>query len=244
MKQKKLFTEGISRCLLNAATLAFLSILFTLFLLPRTGFAFVEVMSGSMEPGISAGDIVLIHTHEERIREGDVISFQKGGVQMLHRVIEKNGEGFRTKGDANREPDAFFVRREEIRERVRTLAEELGLTRLLERRTAGLSLGEIQKTALARALSFGPELLFLDEPCASIDPNATQEIERLLLKRKEETGMTILIITHDLAQAGRLADRIVLLKEGRVVEACGAKKFFTHPDEEETRRFTGGELLI
>ena len=136
------------------------------------------------------------------------------------------------------------VRREEIRERVRTLAEELGLTRLLERRTAGLSLGEIQKTALARALSFGPELLFLDEPCASIDPNATQEIERLLLKRKEEPGMTILIITHDLAQAGRLADRIVLLKEGRVVEACGAEKFFTHPDEEETRRFTGGELLI
>lgn len=115
MKQKKLFTGGISRWLLNAATLAFLSILFTLFLLPRTGFAFVEVMSGSMEPGISAGDIVLIHTHEERIREGDVISFQKGGVQMLHRVIEKNEEGFRTKGDANREPDAFFVRREEIR---------------------------------------------------------------------------------------------------------------------------------
>ncbi len=132
----------------------------------------------------------------------------------------------------------------EIHSRVGTLAAELGLTHLLGRRTEGLSLGEVQKTALARALSFEPELLFLDEPCASIDPHATLEIEEMLLKRKREKGTTILIITHDLAQAGRLADQVVLLKEGKVVEACGAEKFFSHPDKEETRKFTGGELLV
>ena len=136
------------------------------------------------------------------------------------------------------------ISREETGRRVRKLAEELGLTSLLERRVGSLSLGEVQKTALARALSFEPELLFLDEPCASIDPHATLEIERLILKMKNERKTTVVIVTHDLGQARRLADRVVLLKNGSVVEACTADKFFTHPDREETAKFAGGELLI
>lgn len=133
---------------------------------------------------------------------------------------------------------------QEISRRVKGLAGELGLVPLLKRRIGGLSLGEVQKTALARALSFGPELLLLDEPCASIDPSATLEIERLLAKRKEESGTTIVIVTHDLAQARRLADQVVLLHQGQVLESAEAEKFFSSPDREETRKFTEGGLLI
>ena len=78
------------------------------------------------------------------------------------------------------------MQKEEICRRVGKLADELGLGPLLDRRVRGLSLGEIQKTALARAVSFGPELLMLDEPCASIDTHATLEIERMLLKSNME----------------------------------------------------------
>lgn len=134
--------------------------------------------------------------------------------------------------------------REEIRKRVETLALELGLASLLERRTGGLSLGEAQKTALARALSFDPELLFLDEPCASIDPHTTLEIEKMLLKMKRDKKTTMVIVTHDLAQARRLADQVILLKDGKMVECSAAEKFFTSPDSAETVKFTRGELLV
>ena len=108
----------------------------------------------------------------------------------------------------------------------------------------GLSLGEIQKTALARAVSFGPELLMLDEPCASIDTHATLEIERMLLKSNMERHTTIILVTHDLAQARRVAGRIVLLNHGKVVECSETERFFRHPDREETRKFIEGKLLI
>ena len=136
------------------------------------------------------------------------------------------------------------MQKEEIRRRVGKLADELGLGPLLDRRVRGLSLGEIQKTALARAVSFGPELLMLDEPCASIDTHATLEIERMLLKSNMERHTTIILVTHDLAQARRVAGRIVLLNHGKVVECSEAERFFRHPDRDETKKFIEGKLLI
>ena len=99
---------------------------------------------------------------------------------------------------------------------VEELAEELGLLPLLERRTDRLSAGEKQKTALARALSFWPRLLLLDEPSANLDRETTAEIERILLKMKRERGTTIIIVTHDLEQAGRLADNVIFLDMGQI----------------------------
>ena len=108
------------------------------------------------------------------------------------------------------------ISRVQIKERVEELAEELGLLPLLERRTARLSAGEKQKTALARALSFWPRLLLLDEPSANLDRETTAEIERILLKMKRERGTTIIIVTHDLEQAGRLADNVIFLDMGQI----------------------------
>lgn len=127
---------------------------------------------------------------------------------------------------------------------IKELAEELNLTHLLTKRANALSLGEVQKVALARALSFEPKLLFLDEPCASIDPHATQEIEKLLLKIKKEKQTTILLVTHNLAQAKRIADHVVLLHEGKVVESAEAGMFFAAPAKTLTKKFIEGELLL
>lgn len=133
---------------------------------------------------------------------------------------------------------------EVIEQRIQELAEELNLGNLLSKRANQLSLGEVQKVALARALSFEPDMLLLDEPSASIDPHTTSEIEKLLKKRNQEKGTTMIIVTHNLAQAKRLADFVVLLNQGKVIECCGADDFFNHPSQPETKKFIKGELLI
>lgn len=133
---------------------------------------------------------------------------------------------------------------ETVRQRVETLAEELNLQPLLSKRANQLSLGEMQKVALARALSFEPELLLLDEPSASIDPYTTGEMEKLLKKQNREKKMTMILVTHNLAQAKRLADYVVLLNRGNVVESGDADRFFNHPSQPETEKFIRGELVV
>ncbi|MBP1744379.1 MAG: ATP-binding cassette protein [Firmicutes bacterium] len=132
---------------------------------------------------------------------------------------------------------------QDIDKRVRELADELGLTDFLKHKSWNLSGGEAQKVALARALSFRPDLLLLDEPTANIDPAATAEIERMLKKTNEEEGTTIIVITHNLVQAKRLCKEILLLNKGEAVEFGPGEKMLRNPDNELTRRFIAGEIL-
>ena len=134
--------------------------------------------------------------------------------------------------------------KEAIGVRTQELAQELNLGALLNKKGNQLSLGEVQKVALARALSFKPELLLLDEPCASIDPYTTSEIEKILRKMNCSGGTTMIMVTHNLGQARRLADEVILLKKGKLVECCDSEQFFIHPENEETKKFVEGELLI
>lgn len=108
------------------------------------------------------------------------------------------------------------IERPAAEERVAGLADDLGLRGLLDRRAERLSAGERQKTALARALSFRPRLLLLDEPSANLDSKTTAEIERMLRKMRETDRTTIVIVTHNQAQAERTADEMVFLNNGRV----------------------------
>jgi tungstate transport system ATP-binding protein len=133
---------------------------------------------------------------------------------------------------------------QDIDNRIRELADELGLTDFLKHKSWSLSGGEAQKVALARALSFRPDLLLLDEPTANIDPATTAQIERLLKKTNEEEGTTIIIVTHNLVQAKRLCKEILLLNKGRAVEFGPVEKMLKNPDSEITRRFIAGELLV
>ena len=131
--------------------------------------------------------------------------------------------------------------REQIEERITQLAADLNLTDFRKQKTWKLSGGETQKVALARALSFKPKLLLLDEPTANIDPYTTSEIEKMLLAT---TDTTIIMVTHNLAQARRVCDNIIMLHEGRIIESGSTVKILTEPETEEARRFIKGELLL
>jgi len=119
----------------------------------------------------------------------------------------------------------------------------VGLAHLARRPARVLSGGEQQRVALARAWARDPLLLYLDEPTASLDPSATHSVEAIL-RAIHATGTTSVIATHDLGQARRLADRVVLLHRGRVVEDSDAATFFASPHTEQARSFLRGDLLL
>jgi tungstate transport system ATP-binding protein len=128
-------------------------------------------------------------------------------------------------------------------ERVAELLREVGLAGLERRPARRLSGGEQQRLALARALALDPTLLFLDEPTASLDPAATKAIEDIV-RSVAARGVKVVMSTHDLGQARRLAGEIVLLHRGRVIETGAAVDFFAAPRTQEARRFIAGELLV
>ena len=129
---------------------------------------------------------------------------------------------------------------EQIEQRIAELTKDLNLTGFRKQKSWKLSGGETQKVALARALSFRPKLLLLDEPTANIDPYTTSEIERMLLSI---TDTTIIMVTHNLAQAKRVCDDIIMLHEGQIVETGRSADVLTAPKSEKARRFIEGELL-
>jgi phosphate transport system ATP-binding protein len=103
-----------------------------------------------------------------------------------------------------------------------------------------LSGGQQQLLCLARALAIQPDVLLLDEPTSSLDPNATESIEALL--RTLVPGITVVIVTHNLAQAVRVSDRTIFLNKGRLVEHGPTKQLFENPAEEETANYVGGRF--
>jgi tungstate transport system ATP-binding protein len=119
----------------------------------------------------------------------------------------------------------------------------VGLADFGERPARRLSGGEQQRLALARALVREPEVLFLDEPTASLDPAATKAVEDVV-RAVAARGIKVVMSTHDLGEARRLAGDIVLMHRGRVIERTPAADFFSSPRTEEARRFTAGELLV
>ena len=116
-------------------------------------------------------------------------------------------------------------------------------SRTLAHRSARvLSGGEQQRLALARAWALRPEVLFLDEPTASLDPKATRAVEDIV-RSIHARGTTIVMTTHNLAQAKRLADDVVFLQDGRQVEQSPAREFFVSPRTTEAAAFLEGERL-
>jgi tungstate transport system ATP-binding protein len=122
------------------------------------------------------------------------------------------------------------------------ILEQAGLLPLAARPARVLSGGEQQRLALARAWALKPQVLFLDEPTASLDPAATQAVEALL-DHIHHTGTKIIMTTHDLGQARRLADEVLFLHQGRLVEHAPAPAFFSTPQSKEAAAFLAGKLL-
>jgi tungstate transport system ATP-binding protein len=118
---------------------------------------------------------------------------------------------------------------------------EVGLADLAHRPARVLSGGEQQRLALARAWALHPEVLFLDEPTASLDPSAAREIENII-RAFDAAGTKIVMATHNLGQARRLADEVIYLHLGRVLERTPVAEFFSKPATAEAAAFIKGEL--
>lgn len=118
-----------------------------------------------------------------------------------------------------------------------------GLDHLARTSALALSGGEQQRLALLRAMAGAPEALLLDEATAHLDPASTQAIENLVDEARRR-GTCVLLVTHDLGQARRLADRIAFLHRGRLLEDEDANRFFPTPATEQARAFVEGRLLV
>jgi len=132
--------------------------------------------------------------------------------------------------------------RAERRERVMDALHHAGLSRLAERPARVMSGGEQQRLALARAWALRPQVLFLDEPTANLDPQASRQVERII-DSIHAAGSKIVMTTHDLGQARRLSDEILFLHQGRVLERTASALFFDQPQTAEAGAFMRGELL-
>jgi tungstate transport system ATP-binding protein len=125
---------------------------------------------------------------------------------------------------------------DESRRRARAALARAGLDHIARRPARLLSGGEQQRVALARAWALEPELLILDEPTASLDPASTREVERII-GEIAAGGARILMTTHNLGQARRMADEIVFIDRGRVLEQTPVARFFNLPQSEAAQRF-------
>jgi tungstate transport system ATP-binding protein len=153
---------------------------------------------------------------------------------MLRRTVAENiGYALRAAGA----PRPLAARR------TAELLRMVGLASLAARPARSLSGGEQQRVALARALARDPEVLFLDEPTASLDPAATKTVEDLL-RAVAAAGIKIVMSSHDLGEARRLAGDILLLHRGRLIEHDTADHFFNAPRTPEAAVFLAGELLL
>ena len=138
---------------------------------------------------------------------------------------------------------AAGVARDARAARTAELLAQVGLAHVAERPARRLSGGEQQRLALARALARDPEILFLDEPTASLDPAATKAVEDII-RVIAQSGVKIVMATHDLGQARRLAGEIAFMLRGTPHECIDAERFFTAPATPEAAAFIRGDLVI
>ena len=179
----------------------------------------------------SSGEIVWQGPYGKAAKRYQAMVFQRP--VMLRRSVRANIEY------------ALKLRRIPRRERQEIVAEALalaGLERFAKRPARWLSIGEQQRVAIARAWVTRPQVLFLDEPTANLDPTATRAIEELLL-RVHRAGTKVVMATHDLPQARRVSDDVLFLCHGRSVEQAPSEEFFAAPRSADARAFIEGRLV-
>ncbi len=166
----------------------------------------------------------------EDVRRSQAMMFQRP--VLLRRSVQANME--------------FVFRQRRKYEQNRTcdsLIELVGLGGKQFRAARQLSGGEQQRLALARALALEPRVLFMDEPAASLDPASTATIESVVRDLKN-SSTKVIFVTHDVAQAHRVADDVLFLHHGRLMEHSNAKHFFENPESDEARQYLAGEIVI
>lgn len=132
----------------------------------------------------------------------------------------------------------------DLRERAERALKDAGLweevKHKLNRPASGLSGGQQQRLCIARAIALDPEVLLMDEPCSALDPVSTQRIEELVVKLKER--LTIVLVTHNLQQAVRVADKTAFMLDGELIEYTTTKKLFERPSDRRTKEYVTGRF--
>lgn len=179
-----------------------------------------------------------------RIEETDVTHLppEKRNVGMVYQdyllfphldVFENIAYGLRSKG----------LKAIEIEHKVKDIADKLGVSHLIRRKTKRLSGGEQQRVALARALVIEPRLLLLDEPFSAVDPGTKENLMRELSKTLNAWDIPVIYVTHDQVEASEMADRIAVMNEGRIVQIDAPEKVFSAPKSEFVAGFTGARNI-
>ncbi len=189
----------------------------------------LKLCHGLLRP--AAGRVVWLGPAAAQAAERQAMVFQRP--VLLRRSVAANvAYALRLRG----------VCRNERPDRIRQALEMAGLLPLAGRYARVLSGGEQRRLALARAWASRPEVLFLDEPTANLDPAATRAVEEVI-QLCRASGTKIVMTTHDLGQARRLADEVLFLHRGRLIEQVPASRFFDFPATPAAQAFIRGELL-
>lgn len=132
----------------------------------------------------------------------------------------------------------------EVKQKVDEVLELVGMTAFVKQDTRSLSGGERQKVAIARAIALKPQVLFLDEPTANIDPRSSLDIEKYIKLINQDLHTTIIMVTHNLFQARRLADLVYFMWDGKIIETGNTQEMFNNPQDKRTRLFLLGDAVF
>ena len=188
----------------------------------------LRLMHGLLEPSVGRlrwnGVVV-----DETVRRRQALVFQRP--VLLRRSVRANVEFvLRLRTGAQTQSAMHWL-------------EHVGLAEVAERPARRLSGGEQQRLAMARALALEPEVLLMDEPTASLDPASVATIEALVDEARQ-VGTKVVFVTHDIGQARRLADEVLFLHRGRLVEHTAAATFFNEPASSAARDYLAGRLVL
>ncbi|MCH8888012.1 MAG: ATP-binding cassette domain-containing protein [SAR324 cluster bacterium] len=189
----------------------------------------LRLCHGLLEP--TAGTVRWMGPDAARARWAQAMVFQRP-VLLRRSVLANVVYGLALRGVSRRERPALAM--EALR--------ATGLEAMAGRQARVLSAGEAQRLSLARAWALRPRVLFLDEPTANLDPAASRAVEEIIAAIGA-AGTKIVMTTHDLGQARRLAHEVLFMHRGRVLERSPAPQFFQQPNNEAARAFLKGELL-
>ena len=178
----------------------------------------------------TAGRIVWHGARNGNVRRRQAMVFQRP-VMLRRSALANVVYGLQLAGKSGRESTL----------RAMDVLEVVGLEKQAHRPARVLSGGEQQRLALARAWALGPDVLFLDEPTANLDPASTQDIENII-QAIHASGTKIIMTTHNLGQARRLGDEILFISDGRLMEHTPINRFFKEPASSEAAAFIKGEL--
>ena len=131
---------------------------------------------------------------------------------------------------------------EEVDDAVREALDAVGLGDSLDRHAGSLSGGEARRVSFARALAYDPDALLLDEPTSDLDPRNTAVVEDAV-RRASQRGIGVVVASHDMHQAERVADRVAVMLDDGIAEVGPTERVFADPDDERTRKFVSGELV-